>query len=205
MLTSCLACGSLTLPPAHYSISRGKNQPAIYLGICLMPSQNLRARICPHFVTHTNIYLLPPGNAQITKDKDAFPSAMISLWVAIFNPALWIKVHITEIILRQFWQSVHPSLLPIVNFLDPSKRHSHIPQPTRISELVLDKTQQKKKPLLRPPKLLFPGPKQSPWKYQNSSQKTGGYDDRVEPAVPASRGLVRVPNCHECQLGLQYP
>ena len=76
---------------AHYSISRGNNQPAIYLGICLRSRQQ-RTRICPHFVTHRNISVSGRSRAQITKGKNAFPSATISLWFAYFNPALFAPV-----------------------------------------------------------------------------------------------------------------
>ena len=130
MLTSCLACGSTPLPPlppAHYSISRGNNQPAIYLGICLMPGQQSAQEYVLTW-SHTQIYLSRGSNEHSTKDKNAFPCDC-----AFFNLSSLHKF--SQVILRQFWQFGHPCHLPTVSCLDPSKQHSHILQPMRVERI----------------------------------------------------------------------
>ena len=141
------------LPSAHYSISRGNNQPAIYLGICLIPRQQ-SAQEYVLTLSHTEIYLSRGSNEHSTKDKNAFPCDC-----AFFNLSSLHKFS-QQVILRQFWQSVHPCLLPTVNCLDPSKQHSHILQPMRVERISFWwNSKDSKKPWLLRPELLFPGPK----------------------------------------------
>ena len=129
--------------PAHYSISRGNPEPAIYLGICLRAGQT-RTRICPHFVTQRNISV---SRRWSWAHKLQIRRECISAWCE-FREIVTFQSHplpivptfsffgiSSHIIFGQFLQSVHPFLPPRVCPQGPSKQRWRTPQPREVLSL----------------------------------------------------------------------